>query len=61
MKKIPLTKQQMDMLEKAIRFTISDLQYEQHQAMKHGCSGAAYDDEIRRYKELKSLFLNEDI
>lgn len=57
MKKIPLTRRHMEMLEKAIRWTIADLQYEQHEAQKHGCSGEAYTSEINEYKQLKELFL----
>lgn len=57
MKKIPLTRRHMEMLEKAIRWTIADLQYEQHEAQKHGCSGEAYTSEIDEYKQLKELFL----
>ncbi len=56
MKKIPLTKQHFDMLEKAIRFTIADLQYEKSQAMEKGLNGMVYDDEINEYKQLKALF-----
>lgn len=56
MKKIPLTKRHFDMLEKAIRFTIADLQYEKSQAMEKGLNGMVYDDEINEYKQLKALF-----
>ena len=61
MKKIPLTRRHLDMLEKAIRWTIADLQYEQHEAQKHGCSGAVYTSEINEYKELKDHISNENI
>ena len=50
---VKLTKQQIDLLEKAVRYTISDLQYEQHQAYLHGCSGGRYKEEIQEYKQLK--------
>ena len=61
MKKIPLTRRHLDMLEKAIRWTIADLQYEQHEAQKHGCTGEAYTAEINEYRELKSHISNENI
>ena len=57
MKKIPVTRHHLDMLEKAIRFTIADLQYEQNEARKRGLSGSAYDKEIEEYRQLKTLII----
>ena len=55
MKKIPVTKRHLELLEKAVRFTIADLMFEKHEARKHGCFTNAYDKEIEEYKQLKSL------
>ena len=56
MKSIPLTKRHFELLEKALRYTISDLQYERHQALTHGCTTGSYDEEINEFKQLKQLF-----
>lgn len=55
MKQIPLTKRNFELLEKAVRYMIGNLQYEQHQARMHGCSSGSYDEEIAEYKQLKQL------
>lgn len=55
MKKINLSKRHLELIEKAIRYTIADLQYEKRQAQKHGCSGNSYDSEIEEYQQLKSI------
>lgn len=54
-----LTKRQKEMVERAIRYAISDLQYERHQALAHGCSGGSYDKEIEEFRQLKEYFINE--
>ena len=50
-----LTAHQKEMIERAIRYAISDLQYERHQALAHGCSGGCYDKEIEEYQQLKKV------
>ncbi len=57
MKKIDVSERQLSMLEKAVRYMISDLQYERHQARKHGCKVESYDKEIEEYKQLKQIFV----
>ena len=37
---------------------ISDLQYERHQALAHGCAGGSYDKEIEEYKQLQNIVSN---
>ncbi len=54
MKKIEFSKHQLTLLEKAVRYMISNLQYERHQALSHGCSSYAYDKEIEEYKQFKT-------
>lgn len=56
-KGIPLTKRNFELLEKAVRYMISNLQYERHQALTHGCNSGSYDSEIIEYKQLKELLL----
>ena len=53
MKAIQFTQTQLDMLEKAMRYMVSNLQYEQHQAMLHNCSTGSYNKEIEDYRQLK--------
>lgn len=53
---ITLNKEQSKLVGKAIRYIISDLQYERHQALKHGCTNGSYDEEIEQYKKLKEIF-----
>lgn len=55
MKAIPVTKRHIELLEKSVRYMISNLQYERHQAQAHGCNGGSYDEEIEEYKKLKSI------
>ena len=50
------TKEQEAMLEKAVRYMISNLQFERHQARMHGCNVKSYDEEIEQYKQLKQIF-----
>lgn len=57
MKAIPLTKRNLELLEKSVRYMISNLQYERHQALAHGCNSGSYDTEIEEYRKLKELFL----
>ena len=53
MKKLILSKHETELLEKAIRYMISNLQYERHQAREHGCNVANYDAEIEEYRQFK--------
>ena len=55
MKAIPVTERHIELLEKSVRYMISNLQYERHQAQAHGCNGGNYDEEIEEYKKLKSI------
>ena len=59
MKEIQLTNYQLDMLEKALRYMVSTLQYERHQAQLHNCASGSYDKEIEEYKQLKQQIENE--
>ena len=59
MRAIPVTKRNIELLEKAIRYTISNLQYERHQALAHGCSAGSYDKEIEEYRQLKKIFYDD--
>ena len=43
------------MLEKAVRYMISNLQYERHQALAHNCAPGSYDKEIEEYRQLKQF------
>ena len=52
------SKHQIELMEKAIRYMISNLQYERHQAATHGCSTGSYDAEIEEYKQLKEYVGN---
>ena len=54
-----LTKRQKEMVERAIRYTLSDLQYERHQALAHGCSAGSYDREIEEYRQLKEYMTDD--
>ena len=56
-----ITRNQKKMLEKAVRYMISDLQYERHQALLHGCTIGNYDKEIEEYKQLKEELFNDNI
>ena len=58
MKKIEFSKYQLTLFEKAVRYMISDLQYERHQALAHGCAGGSYDKEIEEYKQLQNIINN---
>ena len=58
MKKIEFSKYQLTLFEKAVRYMISDLQYERHQALAHGCAGGSYDKEIEEYKQLQNIVSN---
>ncbi|WP_091963085.1 hypothetical protein [Prevotella sp. tc2-28] len=58
MKKIEFSKYQLTLFEKAVRYMISDLQYERHQALAHGCAGGSYDKEIEEYKQLENIISN---
>lgn len=49
------------MLEKAVRYMISNLQYERHQALAHGCAGGSYDKEIEEYRQLKEYFKDGNV
>ncbi|MBR1527002.1 MAG: hypothetical protein IJ640_10170 [Prevotella sp.] len=51
--KIQLPDDVRKMLDKAVRYMISNLQYERHQARMHGCNVESYDKEIEEYKQLK--------
>ena len=55
MTKITLSKHQAELLEKALRYMISNLQYERHQAREHGCNTAVYDAEIEEYRQFKKI------
>lgn len=57
MKVLKITNEQSAMVEKAIRFCISDLQCQRQQAVEHACSGSAYDEEIQAMRDLKQLFV----
>ena len=59
MKKISLNKRHIELIEKAIRYTISDLQYERHQALLHGCTVGTYDNEIEEFRQLKRYIQDE--
>ena len=48
-----LTTQQSAMIQRAITWMISDLQYERHQALAHNCTTGSYDREIEEYRQLK--------
>ncbi len=50
-----LGKERHEMVERAISKMIVDLQYERHQARKHGCNVENYDKEIEQYKQLKQV------
>ena len=41
------------MIQRAITWMISDLQYERHQALAHNCTTGSYDREIEEYRQLK--------
>ena len=56
-----LSKEQSTMILRAISWMISDLQYERHQALCHGCSAGSYDKEIEEYRKLKTFIINEGI
>ena len=59
MKTIQITSEQVELIAKAVRYMISDLQYERHQALAHHCDRGSYDKEIDEYKELKQFI--EDV
>lgn len=61
MKQILISEKHCSMIERAIRWMISDLQYERHQALSHGCQGGSYDKEIEEYRQLKDYLLNESV
>lgn len=61
MSKVELSKRHLELLEKSVRYTICDLQYERHQARMHRCSPGTYDEEIAEYKQLKEYILNANI
>ena len=56
-----MSKEQSTMILRAISWMISDLQYERHQALCHGCTGGSYDKEIEEYRKLKTQIINEGI
>lgn len=59
MKTIQLNQPQIEMLEKALRYMVSNLQYERHQAQLHNCSCGSYDKEIEDYRQLKQYIEDE--
>ena len=61
MNRISFSKQQLSLIEKAVRYMISNLQYERHQALAHGCSSSGYDKEIQEYRQLKEFLNNESV
>ncbi len=56
MKQFNLSVKQCKMIEKSIRYTISDLQRNNFLQTQHHLSGHACDDEIRQLKELQEIF-----
>lgn len=56
-----LSKRQQEMIERSVRWMISDLQYQRHQAQTHGCSTGSYDAEIEEYRQLKQYLSNGGI
>lgn len=56
MKKFNLSVKQCKMIEKSIRYTISDLQRNNFLQTQHHLSGHACDYEIRQLKELQKIF-----
>lgn len=56
MKKFNLSVKQCKMIEKSIRYTISDLQRNNFLQTQHHLSGHACGDEIRQLKELQKIF-----
>ena len=57
-KPLVFSQKHLAMIEKSVRYMISDLQYEQHQALAHGCAGGSYDKEIEEYRQLKQ-YIND--
>lgn len=60
MTKIAFSNEQLVLMERAVRYMISNLQYERHQACKHGCNPKAYDEEIEQYKQFKQYILDNE-
>ena len=54
-KPLTFSQKHLTLIEKAVRYMISNLQYERHQALAHGCAGGSYDKEIEEYRQLKQI------
>jgi hypothetical protein len=59
MRELSISKKQKSMVLRAITWMISNLQYERHQALSHGCSTGSYDTEIEEYRQLKEYISDE--